>query len=86
MSKIVFDMKVVEKKREGKFMKASIYDPMIDQFIESGNDLVEITVEGRKPAYIAHSLKKRIEKRDLPIIASAAGGFAYLEKKTSASA
>jgi len=86
MSKIVFDMKVVEKKREGKFMKGSIYDPMIDQFIESGNDLVEITVEGRKAAYISHQLKMRIEKRQLDIIASAGGGFAYLEKKPIESA
>jgi len=86
MSKIKFEMRVVEKKREGKFMKASIYDPMIDQFIESGNDRVEINVEGKKAAYIAHSLSKRIEKRQLDILASAAGGFAYLEKKSTESA
>jgi len=81
MSEIKFEMRVVEKKREGKFMKGSIYDPMLDQFLESGNELVEITVEGKRAAYIAHSLKKRIEKRDLPIIASSGGGFTYLEKK-----
>jgi len=86
MSEIVFEMKVVEKKREGMFMKTSIYDPMIDQFIESGNDLVEITVEGRKAAYIRHQLQTRIEKRGLDIIASSGGGFTYLEKKTSESA
>jgi len=83
MSKIKFDMRVVEKKREGKFLKGSIYDPMIDQFIESGNDLVEIEVEGKKAGYIKHQLQLRIERRGLDIIASAAGGFAYLERKTS---
>ena len=86
MTEIKFEMRVVEKKREGKFLKGSIYDPMIDQFIESGNELVEINVEGKKAAYIAHSLSKRIEKRQLDIIASAAGGFTYLEKKPTESA
>ena len=81
MSKIVFEMKEVEKKREGKFQKKSIYDPIIDQFLASGHALVEINVEGKNANYIAGSLTKRIEKRQLDIIASAGGGFAYLEKK-----
>jgi len=85
MTEIKFEMKVVEKKREGKFMKGSIYDPMIDQFIESGNNLVEIQVEGKKAGYIKHQLQLRIEKRNLDIIASAGGGFTYLEKKHSES-
>jgi len=85
MSEIVFEMKPVEKKREGSFMKRSVYDPMIDQFLEGGNDLVEINVEGKKAAYIKHQLQIRIEKRGLDIVASSAGGFAYLEKKTSES-
>jgi len=86
MTEIKFEMRVVEKKREGKFMKASIYDPMIDQFIESGNDLVEIQVEGKKATYIRHQLQTRIEKRGLDIIASSGGGFTYLEKKSTESA
>ena len=85
MSKIKFEMRAVEKKREGSFMKASIYDPMIDQFLESGNDLVEIEVEGKKGNYIKHQLKTRIEKRGLDIVASSGGGFAYLEKKPTES-
>ena len=85
MSKIKFEMRSVEKKREGKFTKGSIYDPLIDQFIESGNDLVEITVEGKKAGYIKHQLQIRIEKRGLDIIASSGGGFTYLERKNSES-
>ncbi len=81
MSKIVFEMKEVEKKREGKFQKRSIYDPLLDQFIESGHELVEISIEGRSASYISHQLKSRIEKRELDIVASSGGGFAYLEKK-----
>jgi len=83
MSKIKFEMKPVEKKRELKFLKASIYDPMIDQFLESGQDLVEIEVEGKKATYVSGQLSKRIETRKLDIIASAASNFVYLERKTT---
>ncbi len=85
MSKIVFEMKEVEKKRAGKFQKRSIYDPILDKFLESGHELVEITIEGRSGSYISHQLKTRIEKRQLDIVASSGGGLAYLEKKHSES-
>jgi len=85
MSKIVFEMKEVEKKREGKFQKRSIYDPIIDKFLESGHELAEISVPEKSAAYISHQLKTRIEKRQLDIIASAGGGYTYLEKKHSES-
>ncbi len=81
MSEIKFEMKEVEKKRVGSFQKRSIYDPIIDQFIDGGKELVEITVKGRSGSYIAHQLKTRIEKRQLDIISSASGGYSYLEKK-----
>ena len=81
MSEIKFDMKEVEKKREGSFQKKSIFDPILDKFIEGGHELVEISVPGRSQSSVAHSLKRRIEKRQLDIIASTGGGFLYLEKK-----
>ncbi len=81
MSKISFDMKPVEKKRPKISRKRSVYDPIIDQFLESGDELVEISIEGRSGSYLSHQLKTRIEKRQLDIIASSGGGFAYLEKK-----
>ena len=82
MSKIKFEMRKVEKKREKKSTKRSIYDPMIDQFLESGNELMEISVEGKRPGYVITQLDRRIEVRELDIIASRGGGFVYLEKKT----
>ncbi len=81
MAKIVFEMKEVEKKRVGKFQKSSIYDPILDQFLASGHELVEVSIEGKSGSYISHQLKSRIEKRELDIVASSGGGFAYLEKK-----
>lgn len=80
MSEISFEMKDVEKKREGGF-KRSIFDPILNKFIEEGHDLVEISVPGRSPSSVAHSLRNRIEKRQLDILASTGGGFLYLEKK-----
>ena len=80
MSAIKFEMRKVEKKREKKYHKGSVYDPMIDQFIESGHNLVEITVEGKKAGYVVTQLSKRIEKRELDIVASWAGDIVYLEK------
>ena len=83
MSKIKFEMKSVEKKREKKYHKGSIYDPIIDQFIESRHNLVEITVEDKKASYVVTQLSKRIETRKLDIVASWAGDVVYLEKKST---
>jgi len=85
MSVIKFEMRRVDEKRRKTNLKVSRYDPIIDQFIASGEELVEISVEDKKAPYIATQLKKRIGLRELQLEmeASAAGGFAYLEKKTT---
>lgn len=80
MSKIRFEMKPVTEKREKKIKKGSIYDPIIDQFLESGHDLVEINVEEKKASYVAGALKKRIQVRKLEIKASFVDELVYLEK------
>jgi len=83
MSKIRFEMRAVNKKRPKTYMKGSIYDPIIDQFIAGGEELVEINIEGKKPGYVITQLDRRIKTRELDIIASRGGGFVYLEKKTA---
>ncbi len=85
MSTIKFEMRRVDEKRKKTYLKVSRYDPIIDQFIASGEELVEISVEDKKAPYIATQLKKRIGLRELELEmeASAAGGFAYLEKKSN---
>ena len=80
MSKISFEMKPVEKKRAKLSMKRSVYDPILDQFLESGQELVEISVEGKRASYVVTQLARRIKSRELDIIASSAGDFTYLEK------
>ncbi|MBA7674129.1 hypothetical protein ES703_82336 [subsurface metagenome] len=81
MSEIKFEMRPVENKREKLSRKGSKYDPIIDQFIEGGEDLVEISVENKKIPYVASQLKIRIASRELDIEVSHAQGFVYLEKK-----
>lgn len=83
MSEIRFEMRPVNEKREKKYMKGSIYDPIIDQFLESEQELVEISIEGKKPGYVVTQLDRRIDTRGLDIIASRGGGFVYLERKTT---
>ncbi len=80
MSEIKFQMRPVAEKRERRVRKRSIYDPLIDQFLESGHDLVEIEVEDKKPSYVAGMLKKRIQVRGLELKATAVSDVVYLEK------
>jgi hypothetical protein len=80
MGEIRFQMRPVTEKRERKVKRGSIYDPLIDQFLESGHDLVEIVVEDKKPSYVAGMLKKRIQVRGLELKATAVSDVVYLEK------
>lgn len=81
MSKIKFEMRAVNEKRKKLSIKKSRYDPMIDQFLESGHNLVEMRVEDKRASYVVTQLNKRIEKRELDIVASWAEDAVYLEKK-----
>ncbi|MCW4049728.1 MAG: hypothetical protein NWE89_08325 [Candidatus Bathyarchaeota archaeon] len=58
------------------------YDKMIDQFMESGHDLVEVTVENRGVYYVRNVLSKRIIERGLEeqVKASHVDEWIYLEK------
>jgi len=73
-------MRPTEEKHK-KYQRKSLYDPIIDEFIEKGKELVEVTIEGRKAPSAAIALRKRIEARGLDIIVSTVGGVVYLEKK-----
>ena len=88
MSVIKFEMRQVDEKRKKTYLKVSRYDPIIDQFVASGEKLVEITVVDKKAPYVATQLKKRIGVRELQLEmeASAADGFVYLEKITTVTA
>ncbi|MCK4697187.1 MAG: hypothetical protein KAT53_02650 [Dehalococcoidia bacterium] len=58
------------------------YDKIIDQFMETGHNLVEMTVENRKANYVRNILRKRISERGLEeqVKASYVDEWVYLEK------
>lgn len=82
MSDINFDLAPVEEKPSKKYRKGSKYDPIIDTFLESEHDLVEVKAEGKDVHYLRNQLKKRIDARDLrdKIEVSVVNNVAYLEK------
>jgi len=58
------------------------YDKIIDQFMESGHRLVELTVENRTSIYVRNFLRSRISERGLEeqVEASRVNEWVYLEK------
>ncbi len=84
MSTLKFTMKPADKKRPRGYKKKSIYDPLIDEFLKKGKDLVEVEVESKSSTTVTGALAKRIEARELDIDVSSVGGVIYLEKKKKA--
>lgn len=79
MSKIQYEMKPVTDKRIKT--SRSIFDPIIDEFLKSEQELVEVTVENKTTSYMNAMLKKRVARRELNIEVSPGYGVIYLEKK-----
>jgi hypothetical protein len=82
MSEMKFSLKPVKKKPSRRYRKGSKYDPIIDAFIASSDELVEVKVEGRDANYLRTQLNKRIEARDLKekVKTSVVNNVLYLEK------
>ena len=82
MSGIDFSLSPVKKKPSRKYRKGSKYDPIIDQFIASEENLVTVNVAERDANYLRTQLKKRIDARDLneKIEVSVVNNKTYLEK------
>ncbi|KON31097.1 hypothetical protein AC482_01940 [miscellaneous Crenarchaeota group-15 archaeon DG-45] len=82
MSEMKFELKPRNKKPSRRYRKGSKYDPILDSFMEGGEDLVEVTVEGKDANYLRTQLNKRIEARDLQakIKTSVVNNVMYLER------
>ncbi|MBD3206905.1 hypothetical protein GF319_11270 [Candidatus Bathyarchaeota archaeon] len=82
MSDVKFELKPVDKKPSRKYRKGSKYDPILDAFLESDEDLVEVQVEDKDANYLRTQLKKRIDARELgdQVDVSVANNRTYLEK------
>jgi len=82
MGEMKFSLKPVQKKPSRKYRKGSKYDPIIDAFMRSSENLVEVNVEGRDANYLRTQLNKRIEARDLKdkVKTSVVNNVLYLER------
>lgn len=82
MSELKFSLKTVQKKPSRRYRKGSKYDPVIEAFLKSRDELVEVNVEGRDANYLRTQLNKRIEARDIKanIKTSVVNNVLYLEK------
>ena len=65
-----------------KTMRGSIYDSILDRFLESGHEIVEITVEGKNPISARVIIDRRIRLRGLrdKVRVEYIGGVMYLKK------
>jgi len=82
MSEVKFDLKPVKRKPSRKYRKGSKYDPILDQFVQATEPLVEVAVPGRDANYLRTQLNKRIEARRLKgkLKTSVVNNVLYLEK------
>lgn len=82
MSEVKFDLKPVMKKPSRKYRKGSKYDPILDAFLESVEDLVEVEVEGKSANSLFNKLNTRIKAMNLAgkISVSLIDDVLYLER------
>ena len=81
MSGVSFNLQPVTEKPSRKYRKGSKYDPILDAFMGSSNNLVSVSVEGKDANYLRTQLNKRIEARNLTgIKVSVKNNVCYLEK------
>ena len=58
----------------------SMYDPILDRFLDGGHRLVEVKVEGKSAYYLRQALDRRIKARELELKATTISEVVYLEK------
>ena len=82
MDELKFTLKPLKEEPKGTRKYGSKYDPILDQFMESGHEIVEVALESRNLSGVKTALKKRIEKRGLKdrLEAGLRGGVLYLKK------
>ena len=81
MSELKFVLTPVDEKPSRRYRKGSKYDPIIDAFMESTENLVMVAAEDKDANYLRTQLKKRIEARKLHgIKVSVVNNVTYFEK------
>jgi len=73
----------LEMKTTDKIMSHNLkYDSIIDQLLESGQNRVEVELNGKKPSYIQTQLRRKIKARGLNVRSYSKRGIVYLERAT----
>ena len=82
MKGLKYTLNPVESKPRRRYRRGSKYDPIIDAFLESDKDIVEVEVKGKNPNYVRIQLNKRIEARGLrdKVKTSVINNVLYLER------
>ena len=82
MIDVNFSFEPIDKKPRRRYRKGSKYDPIVDAFLDSSEDIVKVEVEGKDANYLRTQLKKRIDARELgeKIEVSVVNNITYLEK------
>ena len=82
MDELKFTLKPLKELSKGTRRYSSKYDPVLDQFMESGHELVEVALESSNLSGVRTALKKRIEKRNLKdrVEVGIRGGVLYLKR------
>jgi len=80
--KVTFKLRRLEGEPMGRRRGRSMYDPILDQFMESDMKIAEVDVEDKKLANVRTTLSKRIEKKGLEgkVEVGYRGGVLYLKK------
>ena len=81
MNNISFSLQPVAEKPSRRYRKGSKYDPVVDAFVESTDNLVTVTVPGKDANYLRTQLNKRIDARRMSgVKVSVVNNVCYLEK------
>ena len=80
LTQVDYTLSPVGNKPTRRYRKGSKYDPILDAFIDTESQLVEVTVKDKDSNYIRTQLKKRIDARSLDVQISVVNNKVYLEK------
>lgn len=81
MSEKKYTIKPVKELPPRRFRRETLYDELVEDFLESGEKYAEVSVEGKKPATVISALRKRVIGEG--IVVRSIGGKVYLERLTT---
>ena len=78
MAEKKYTLKPVKELPQRRFRRETIYDDIVEDFLESNEKYAEVTVEGKKPETLLSALRKRAKNKNLKVMKLS--GKVYLER------